>query len=336
MEKQIILNRFGGPEVFELQACKIREPKDHEVAIKVKAAGVADLVMRIGMYKDAPPLPFVPGYEISGIVDKVGKNVTNLKVGDRVLSPVKFGGYASYVCLRADGIRILPDHLSFEEGASIPVNWITAYACLNEMARIRKGDHVLIHGASGGVGLAAVQLAKEKGCIVYGTAGSKDKLKFIEEFGVDYPISYREEDFVEAIRRITGKKAPLDVIMDPVGGDNVGKNISLLKPTGRTIIFGASSMHSGKRDYIKAAKTFLAMRKIDTLKLIDANRGVFGFNALNLDDKTMFNCINSIVDGFVEGKYKVVISATFPLEQASEAHKYLEDRKNIGKVILTV
>jgi NADPH:quinone reductase-like Zn-dependent oxidoreductase len=228
--------------------------------------------------------------------------------------------------------------MTFEEGAAIFVNYITAYVALHDMSRLRSDDHLLIHGAAGGVGLAAIQMAKEKDCIIYGTAGSNEKLDFIRELGVHYPISYREEDFVDAIRKISNKESPLDAILDPVGGENIKKSLSLLKASGRTVIFGASSMISGERiDLLQVAKTFLAMRKIDTLELMIHNRGIFGLNVLKMwDDENLKIAMENIMNGFVKGTYKVHISKVFPLESTDEAHKYIQNRENIGKVILSV
>lgn len=340
MEKEINISKFGGYEVLELKERVKREPKDNEVTINVKACGInfADIMMRVGLYQDAPPLPFSPGYEVAGIVEKIGNKVTHLKPGDRVVAVTYFGGYTSYSCAEADKTRVIPDSMSFEEAASVPVNYITAYIALNEMSRIRKGDHVLIHGASGGVGLAAIQMAKQKECIIYGTASSPQKLQFIKDMGVDYPISYTKENFVDAVRRLSGKQKPLDAILDPVGGENVAKNLSVLKATGKTVIFGASSMLSdGKRNYIQALKTFLSMRKIDTLSLIKNNQGVFGLNVLEMwNDESIGSYMDKIMYEFNKGHYKVNVSETFPLEKADEAHKYLQERKNIGKVVLTV
>jgi len=228
--------------------------------------------------------------------------------------------------------------MSFEQAASIPVNYITSYIALNEMARIRKGDHVLIHGASGGVGLAAIQMAKQKDCIIYGTASSKEKLEFIKNMGVDYPISYKEENFVDAVRRLSGKEKCLDVVLDPVGGENVAKNLSILKATGKTIIFGASSMLvDGKRNYLNAIKTYFNMKSIDTLKLIKNNSGVFGLNVLEMwNDDSIGLYMDKIMNEFKNDEYKVNVSETFPIERVDDAHKYIQERKNIGKVVLTV
>ncbi|MFN8578543.1 MAG: zinc-binding dehydrogenase [Candidatus Sericytochromatia bacterium] len=340
MEKEINLSKFGSYDVLELKERIVREPKNDEVTIKVKACGInfADIMMRVGLYQDAPPLPFSPGYEVSGIVDKVGKNVTHLKSGDRVIAVTYFGGYTSYAYAEGNKTRLMPNNISFEQGAAISINYITSYIALNEMARIRKGDHVLIHGASGGVGLAAIQMAKEKECIIYGTASSKKKLDFIKEMGVHYPISYKEENFVDSIRRLSGKEKPIDVILDPVAGENVSKNLSVLKATGKTIIFGASSMLvDGKRNYLNALKTYLKMRNIDTLNLIKNNIGVFGLNVLEMwNDENIGSYMDSIIKQFESGNYQVNVSETFPLERADDAHKYIQERKNIGKVVLTV
>lgn len=340
MEKEISLSKYGGYEVLELKERLVRDPEPDEISINVKACGInfADIMMRVGLYQDAPPLPFSPGYEVAGIVNKVGDNVQNIKPGDRVVAVTFFGGYTSFAYAEAGKTRVIPNSMSFEDAAAIPVNFITAYIALHEMARVRPGDHVLIHGASGGVGIAAVQMAKQKECIIYGTAGSKEKIEFIKKMGVDYPISYRDENFVEVIKRVSGKDRPIDAILDPVGGDNVAKNLSVLKSTGRTIIFGASSMlDDGKRNYFKALKTYLSMRSIDTLSLIKNNYGVYGLNVLEMwNEDSISLYMDKIITEFERGNYHVKVSETFPLEKVDEAHQYIQERKNIGKVVLTV
>lgn len=336
----IQITKAGGPDVLQRVEMPRIEPGPRQVEIEVKAAGVnfADVSMRLGLYTNAPPLPYVPGYEVAGTVVRTGSQISQLKVGDKVMAATYFGGYATHVCVSEDKALPLPDDLDFVTGASIPIVFITALLAVQEMGRVRAGDHVLIHGIAGGVGLAALQVAKQAGAIVYGTASSEEKLAYAKEMGLDIGINYSGQDFVSAIRHIAGER-PLDLILDPVGGKNIAKNLSLLRPTGKTVILGASDMITGeKANLFRVLRTFLAMRKLDLLRLFRYNQGVFGLDALQLwhEDALIHRLTQQIVKGFAEKRYHTKVSETFPLIQAGEAHRYLQNRRNIGKVVLTV
>lgn len=333
------LPRKGGYEVFERVNIPRKAPVGDEVAIEVKACGVnfADTLMRMGMYPEAPKMPFVPGYEVAGIVLAVGEQVKDLKPGDRVMSATYFGGYTSYAVVKRDKALPLPDALSFEQGAGLLVNFMTAWVALKEMSRVRAGDHVLIHGIAGGVGLAALQIAKNAGCVVYGTAGSQEKLDYARSQGLDYGVNYRKTDFVEDIRLNVGRR-PLDVVLDPVGGGNLAKDRKLLKPTGRVIVYGMASAVTGeKANPVASLIAGLQMFHINILSLFSQNQGIYGLNVLRLwPFEIMRTCGEAILAEFEAGHLKTTIDKVFPLSQCGEAHRYLQDRKNIGKVVLTV
>lgn len=331
--------RSGGYEVFERVKIPRREPGAEEVALDVKACGVnfADNLMRMGMYPEAPKMPFVPGYEVAGIVTAVGSKVTDFKPGDRVMAATYFNGYASFAIAEQDKTMPLPDHLSFQEGASLMVNFMTAWVALHEMSRVRKGDHVLIHGIAGGVGLAALQIAKNAGCVVYGTAGSDDKIEYAKSKGLDYGVNYRKKNFVEDIRLNVGRR-PLDIVLDPLGGDNIAKDRKLLKPTGRVIVYGmANAVKGAKANPIVNLLTGLKMFHINLLSLFAQNHGVYGLNVLRMwPFPIMHEVGQALLVELAEGRLKPSVDKTFPLEQCGEAHRYLQDRRNIGKVVLTV
>lgn len=333
------ISKKGGSEVLKRITIPRQKPGPDEIAIDVKACGVnfADVLMRMGLYPEAPPTPFVPGYEVAGIVAEVGENIRDFKPGDRIMSAAYFNGYATYTVVDSDKALPLPDHLSFEEGAGLLVNFMTAWLALHEMARVREGDHVLIHGIAGGVGLAALQLAKRAGCIVYGTAGSDEKLAYAKTRGLDYGINYRKTSFDKDIRLNIGRR-PIDVIMDPIGGDNIEKDRRVLKPTGKVIVFGMAKAVTGeKANPIKALITGLKMFHINLMGLFSQNHGIFGLNVLRIWRYPMMRQTGlSILKGFENKELEIVIDKVFPLEQAAEAHKYLQDRKNIGKVVLRV
>jgi NADPH:quinone reductase-like Zn-dependent oxidoreductase len=331
--------KTGKADVFEKVMLPVRAPGPKEVLIDVRACGVnfADVLMRMGLYPEAPKTPFVPGYEVAGVVAQVGAEVTDYQPGDRVMAATYFGGYATQVCCDEIKVLPLPEHLSFEEGAGLLVNFMTAWVALHEMARIREGDHVLIHGIAGGVGLAALQLAKQAGCVVYGTAGSQAKLDYAKTMGLDYGINYLRQDFVSDVRLNVGRR-PLDVVLDPIGGDYIAKNRKLLKPTGKLIVFGMSNAISGEKiNILKTLKTAVNMFHISLMSLMGQNQGIFGLNVLRLwEFPIMRSSGQAILKAFEDQQVKCILSDTFPLDQAAEAHRYLQDRRNVGKVVLTV
>jgi synaptic vesicle membrane protein VAT-1 len=335
----IQISRKGGSDVLKKVALSHKIPGPGEVAIDVKACGVnfADILMRMGLYPEAPPTPFVPGYEVAGVVSAIGPQVSEIKVGDRVMAASYFGGYATQAIVEADKTLPLPDNMSFVEGAGILVNFMTAWVALHEMARVRSGDHVLIHGIAGGVGLAALQIAKNADCVVYGTAGSAEKLDYAKTQGMHYGINYREKNFVSDLRLNVGRR-PLDVILDPIGGDNLAKDRKLLKPTGKLIVYGmAQAVKGEKANPLTSLIAGLSMFHINIMALFSQNQGIFGLNVLRLWKYPLMRQVGlSILKDFEAQRLHGIIDKTFPLEQAAEAQRYLQERKNTGKVVMTV
>lgn len=331
--------KSGDCDVFEKIAIPIEDPGPDEVAIDVKACGVnfADCLMRMGLYPEAPKVPFIPGYEVAGTVRALGKNVKDYQIGDRVMAATYFGGYAGHVVVEQDKVLPIPEHLSFEEGAGLLVNFMTAWVALHEMSRIRAGDHVLIHGVAGGVGLAALQIAKNAGCKVFGTAGSDEKLEHCRTLGLDYGVNYRKTSFVDDIR-LNVEKRPLDVVLDPVGGSNVAKSRKLIKPTGRIVIYGMSQAVSGEKpNKIKQILTGLKMMNVNVLGLFSQNHGVYGLNVLRLWPFPVMRRVGlELLKEFEAQRLHCTLDQSFPLNEVNEAHRYLQQRKNKGKVVLTL
>jgi NADPH:quinone reductase-like Zn-dependent oxidoreductase len=238
--RQVWITRAGPPEVLEVREAPDPEPKKGEVRIRVRAAGInfADLMARVGLYPDAPKIPCVVGYEVSGIIDRVGEGVTALKVGSRVLGMPRFGGYTDTLVVAADNVFPMPEKMTFEEGAALPVVYLTAYNMMLFTGTVRPGSSVLIHSAAGGVGLAAIQIAKTRGCTILGTA-SPGKHAFLRERGVAHPID-SGGDYAAAVRAVVGDRG-VDLILDPVGGKSWSIGYDLLAPCGRLVAFGLSS-----------------------------------------------------------------------------------------------
>jgi NADPH:quinone reductase-like Zn-dependent oxidoreductase len=310
------------------------------VLIRVRAAGInfADLMARQGLYPDAPDLPSVLGYEVAGEIEQVGDGVETFAVGDKVVGWCRFGGYAELVSARERDLRPLPHGWSFEQGAAFPVVYGTAYAALISFGNLRAGERLLIQAAAGGVGIAATQIGKLLGAEIYGTA-SASKHDAIREFGVQHPIDYRDKDFADEVRRIAGEKCPLDLIVDGIGAKSWKDGYGLLRPGGRLVMIGASSFVSGdKRNLPKAAANLARMPRFNPIKMASESRSVIGLNMLRLWDArgTLEEFVEPLAQWLDQGLLRPVVSEAFPLERVADAHRYMGERKNVGKVVLTV
>ena len=335
-----VLTRHGGPEVFEIQDRPEPSLGPGRVRVRVRAAGInfADLMARQGLYPDAPDLPCVLGYEIAGDVETVGDDVDDFKPGDRVMGAVRFGGYAEIVSARARDLVRLPEDWGYEDGAALPVVYGTAYAALVSFGNVRPGERVLIQAAAGGVGVAAVQIGKLLGAEIYGTA-SASKHEAIRGHGVDHPIDYRERDFADEVRRISGESHPLDLIVDGIGGRSWKDGYALLRPGGRLVMIGASSFVTGeKRNLPKAAANLARTPRFNPIKMASESKSVIGLNMLRLWDArgTLEEFVEPLEQWVDQGLLRPVVCEAFPLERIADAHRYMGERKNIGKVVLTV
>lgn len=340
--RAVVIPRNGGPEVLEVQERPDPQVAPGEVRIAVKASGInfADLMARSGMYPDAPKLPSVVGYEVSGEVETVGEGVTAVKVGDRVMAGTRFGGYAELVTALEKDVLPLPDALSFEQGAAVPVNYATAYAGTVIMGGLREGDRLLIHAAGGGVGIAATQLAKARGAEIFGTA-SASKHEAILAQGVDHAIDYRNQDFEAEVRRITGDTG-IDIAFDAIGPSSFRKDYRLLRSGGRLICYGISEIQSGESRNIPGLLKGLASMTTATLPwwksltIMNENKGVFGLNMLGWWDRegSLARAIDPLAEDLAAGRLNPVVAESFPFEQAGDAHRFLHERRNIGKVVL--
>jgi NADPH:quinone reductase-like Zn-dependent oxidoreductase len=336
--RQVWIPKKGVPAVLEVREAPDPKPGPGEVLIRVAAAGInfADIMARMGLYPDAPKLPTVVGYEVSGHVEELGDGVEGLTKGQRVLALTRFGGYSDRICVPQLQVAAIPDDLSMEKAAGIPVNYLTAWLMLIKLGNLEKGERVLIHAAGGGVGQAAVQLSKWRGAEIFGTA-SAPKHDRLREAGVHHCIDYRNQDFAEEIKRITDGKG-VHVVIDAVGGKSFTKSYNSLAPMGRLFCFGMSSVAPGKKlSIIAALRGLFALPKFKPIPLMDANRGVFGCNLGHLWEQTadLRAMLLQIVELTEQGVLDPVIDASFSFDQAADAHSYIQDRKNFGKVVLT-
>jgi NADPH:quinone reductase-like Zn-dependent oxidoreductase len=303
----------------------------------VRAAGVnfADVLARIGLYPDAPKPPVVVGYEVAGIVESVGPGVTSPQEGDRVVALTRFGGYADRVVVPAAQVFGFPDELSDAEAAAVPVTYLTAALALYRMAAITSGETVLVHNAGGGLGIAATQLARLRRARVIGTA-SASKHDALRSFGVDEVIDYRHADVEQEVRHMTRGRG-VDVILDPIGGQSFAVSYRLLAPLGRLIMIGISSVAGERRSAVRLLRTWWGMPSFKPLSLINRNRGVFGLNVGHLWDerRQMQSIMELLMTELRAGRLRPVVAKTFPLDRAADAHRFIQNRANIGKVVLT-
>jgi NADPH:quinone reductase-like Zn-dependent oxidoreductase len=339
--RALVITEHGGPEVLKIEERPDPKPGPGEVRVKVRAAGInfADVLARMGLYEDAPKPPCVVGYEFAGDIESVGEGVTDFSPGQRVLGGCRFGGYAELVVTGASELLPLPDDWSYDEGAALVVHYVTAYAGLVRYGSLRPGEDVLLHAAAGGVGIAATQVARAEGAgTIYGTA-SRSKHDVIRSLGVDHPIDYTTQDFRKEVRRIAGEDQPLDLVMDAIGGSSFRKSWSLLGAGGRLVCFGASSVMQGDRRSVRALARSLATTPVfHPLSMMRSSRSVIGLNMLRLwDAKGSFDeYLAPLREGIASGKLRPVVAEAFPLERAADAHRFLAERRNIGKVVLTV
>jgi len=320
---------------FELRESDIPEISESQVLIKVEAFGLnfADVMARLGMYRDAPPMPSVLGYDIVGRVEKMGKDIINLQKGDRVMALSRFGGYAEYTATEGAGVVKIPENMDAVKATALATQYGTAYYMINELTEVFAGDHVLIHAAAGGVGTALVQWAVHKGCVVYGTAGSEKKLEYLRSLGVQYPINYRTDDFSEKIRAIHPDRG-LDVIFDPIGGKSVKKGFKLLGAGGRLFIFGASSMTSAKNIFQKI-QVGLGFGFYHPVGLVGASKSLLGVNMLRISDQrpdTLQRILQQCVQHADAGVFDPTIGGKYPISKLAEAHHALETRQTMGKI----
>jgi len=330
--------RVGGPEVLEVRETPDPIPGQGQVRVRVRAAGLnfAEVMARMGLYPDAPKLPAVMGYEVSGVVDAAGDGVVAPALGTRVLGLTRFGGHAEAVVLPATQALPMPEGMTFEEAAALPVNYVTAYHMLFEVGHLREGQSVLVHMAAGGVGIAALQLARSvPGVTIFGTA-SAAKHGVIRSEGCHHPIDYRTVDYATEVSRLTGGKG-VNLVLDPLGGTDWKKGYRLLRPSGMLVMFGfANIVHGERRNLLHVISQGLRIPRFSPLALMNDNRAVAGVNIGHLwgEEELMTREIRDLLELYREGAVKPLVDSTFPFQRAADAHRRLVERKNIGKVVL--
>jgi NADPH:quinone reductase len=319
--KAIQFKEVGGPDVMQLAEVPKPEVRPGMIRMRVHAAGInfADTFFRQGNYLIKPKLPDTPGMEAAGVIDEVGPGVEGLKPGTRIAA-VGLKAYAEYALFHANQVIPLPDFISFEQGAAFPIQTLTAWFMIHTSHHMTPGQTVLVHSAAGGVGIVAMQIAKAAGARVIGTVSSNSKVDIVKEYGADEVINYETHDFAEEAKRLTGGKG-VDLILDAVGKPTFEKGIGCLAPFGHTILYGRAG---GPPD------------KLDVFKLFEKSLKVSGFvmYTASANPDLMRKGIEHSFNLIREGKLKILIGKTYPLAEAPAAHRFIESRGSVGKLVL--
>ena len=334
--KRVIYSKIGGPDSIEIIDEKLGRPGKNQVKVRVYRAGInfADLMMRQGLYGSNPDFPFTPGYEVSGIIAQIGENVDDLIVGERVIAMTGFGGYAEKVCLDCKRVVAIPQSVTFDQAAAIPVTYGTAFHMLVHLGRFANGETLLVHHAAGGVGTAVAQICQSLGASeVIGTA-SRKKREFVESLGMKF-VDSSTGDFVKKCKDLTDGKGVHHAI-DPVGGRHLMKSYKSLRKGGKLYYFGASAAVRGnKRSRLAELRMWMGMPRFDPLRMMSTNKAVFGVHMGLLEDSSIFEGhLSSINKMLLEGSVDPIIDSVWRFEQVSEAQMHIHKRKNKGKVLL--
>lgn len=319
--KAIVITKFGAPEVLQWKERPIPFPKDNEVLVHIKAAGVnrPDVAQRKGNYPPPPGAsPEIPGLEIAGIVESCGTAVTQWKQGDKICALIAGGGYAEYATVNSAHCLTVPHNLNFAEAASLPETVFTVWHNVFQRGQLKNKENFLVHGGSSGIGITAIQLAKAFGAKVFTTAGADEKCEACISLGADHCVNYKKKDFEEVF-----KDEGINVILDMVGGDYISKNIRLLKDDGRLVFI--NSMKGGKAEF-------------NAIDIMRRRLTITGSTLRNRDAEFKAQLTKQVLQNvwplIEQGKFKPVIYKTFPLAEAWKAHALMESSEHIGKIIL--
>jgi NADPH:quinone reductase-like Zn-dependent oxidoreductase len=319
---------------FRFTEKEIPECEPDEIVIKVEKFGInyADVLARKGMYKDAPPIPFTPGYETVGQVHQLGSEVRGFKTGDRILAFTRFGAYAEF-CVTKAAACVAIDNENTDKMLALATQYCTAYHAFYNAYVPRKAEHVLIHAAAGGVGIALCDLAKIEGCIVTAVTSSTEKIDFLKQRGITHFINYKNQDFETAFLLMHNGKRP-DAIFDSIGGKTFKKGLRLLAYGGSMVTFGAADRKKGFFNLLKLAFGF---GFIHPVTLLMKSKKVCGVNMLRIADnkpEVLADCMKACVKLFEEGKINPHIGKVYKAKDIALAHEFLESGKSMGKLVI--
>jgi NADPH:quinone reductase-like Zn-dependent oxidoreductase len=326
--QRVVVPRYGDPDVLQVVEDDIPEPEAGQVRVRILAAGVAwgDILRRRGV--SAPSLPFTPGYDLVGVIDRVGEGAVHFKEGQMVAALPITGGYAEYICLPETELVQLPDGVDPAEAVCLVLNYVTAFQILHRAAQVQKGELILVHAAAGGVGTALLQLARLDGLETYGTA-SLPKHDLVKSLGA-MPIDYRGEDFVQ--RLLSLEEGGVNVVCDPLGGMSLLKSYRALRGRGRLISYGVQTIFSEG-----AVKTIGGIILASLLNIVPDRRTVRFYNITRSKYSTLEMCrkdLSRLVDYWKQGEIKPILAGRIPLVEAARAHQLLEAREVTGKIVL--
>lgn len=332
--KRVVITRHGGSEVLQVIEDEICEPKSDEVRVKVIATSAAftDVLVREGLYPGVPAVPFSPGYDIVGIVDKLGAKVNNLELGQLVVAMTIFGGYTEFICLLETELIPIPSEINPIEAVCLPLTYLTAYQMLHRIAKVQPGERILVHGAAGAVGMALLQLSKLAKLEIYGTA-SQSKHVFISALGA-IPIDYKKEDFGKKIRELTTNG--VDVVFDGIGGNYITRSYKLLRPEGRLINYGFSAILTTNQG--RFIKLLMSLASLALLNLFPDGKKALFYSIADTKKKhpDWFRAdLNQLLELLKNKQIQPKIAALIPLIEASRAHQLIESSAVSGKIILT-
>ncbi|XP_035684345.1 zeta-crystallin-like isoform X2 [Branchiostoma floridae] len=320
--RAVVVREFGGPEVLKVEEVAVPQAEGKQVLIKVSAVGVnpVETYIRSGTHNIKPPLPWTPGCDVAGVVEEVGKEATKFQKGDRVFTRGSVtGAYAEFTVAEEDTTFRLADRLSFQQGAAIGVPYMTAYRALFHRTHGKPGETVLVHGASGGVGLAAVQLAKAHGMVVMGTAGSSEGMELVKKNGAAHVFNHREEGYMDKIMAATAGVG-VDLIIEMLANVNLEKDLELLARHGRVGVVGNRGP-----------------TQINARAAMTKETSIIGVMLYHMDATELGETVAALYAGFTQGTLNPVVGREYSLEQAPEAHKdIIETKSAMGKVVLTV
>lgn len=330
------LKSYGKPEqAFELRDFELTLPNDDEVLIECEAFGLnyADVMARNNMYKEAPPLPAILGYEVVGIVKHIGKSVDPKMLNKRVVAFTRFGGYAKHAKTLASAVSPI-GNMPAEEALALSTQFVTAYYMALYASTIRPGDRVLIHAAAGGVGLALIQICKWKEAIVYAKVGNDSKVDFVKNLGADYAVNYKNSDYKAVLqRKLNGNF--LDYSFNPVGGSTFKKDMDLLGAGGKLVLFGGSELSGTKLGILSSLNFARKMGIVIPIAMMMQSKSILGVNMLKIADQrpeVVSICLNESVKLYEQGIVKPYVAAQFFSDDISNAHSLLESGESMGKI----
>lgn len=335
--KAIVLKKYGeAADAFEMQDVKEPVAANGQVLISVSHSGLnfADVMARKGLYKEAPPLPCILGYDVAGTVEAVGGGVTGVAAGDRVIAITRFGGYAEKVVTDSKAVIAIPPDWNPANAIALTTQYCTAWYAAAEAMNLHEGDKVLIQAGAGGVGIALIQYCQYRSCEIFATAGSDEKIDFLVSMGVNHPINYLKEDFAAAVKCIAGDQG-IDAVFDAIGGASVKKGIKLLAPGGKLVCYGASVL-SNKKGLAKI-RAGLSFGFYHPAMLMMPSKSIIGVNMLKIGDSKpamLQRVLQSVTELARQGVFVPKDSMVFEAKDFANAHTMLADRKTIGKVVL--